>query len=93
MFLTGQVHNPFTELHPGDLALFAHAALMSMYYVIFFALAKIGAVQSSINAYVIPITAATWGIFIFNETLGVSFLVAASLVLLGLFTLNKSWQT
>lgn len=91
MIASSQIYNPFTDLNYGDLSLLSHAILMTIFYIIFFVLAREGAVQNSLSFYVAPVTTLLWGYLFFDELLSWLFVLATVLVFSGLYLLNRDW--
>ncbi len=84
MLLSDTIYVPFSRPNPGDYAILLHAVLMTVFYLVFFALARSGAVENSLSFYVTPLVALGWGVLAFEEKPGISFALASVLVLTGL---------
>lgn len=89
MFATHRLYAPFIDYSPGDLALLAHAFLLTVFYVIFFILTKTDAVQSSLSFYVAPLTGILWGVVFFNDDINFIYIIAALFIFYGLYLVNK----
>ncbi len=77
------------SLSPGELALFSHSILMAIFYVLFFIIAKKGAVHNSLAFYIGPLTGIGWGIAFFGEHFTLLFLVSSALLFYALYLVNK----
>lgn len=77
------------EINVGNLALFFHAVLMSVFYIIFFDLAKLSALHNSLSFYIAPLVGFSWGIFLFQESLTTIFMTSTLLIFLGLYLVNQ----
>lgn len=89
MLITRQTYIPFQSFHYGDLALLTHAILMSIFYIIFFVLAKKSAIQNSLSFYITPIVGTSWGVLFFGETIGMIYIASILLVFSGLYLVNR----
>lgn len=89
MIAFGQFYVPMRSFNSGDIALLAHAVLMSIFYVIFFILADQGVMQNTIGFYLTPIIGAIWGVAYFNEVLNLSFVLATAFVFAAIHILHR----
>ncbi len=92
MFLSDTIYIPFINFNYGDLAIVCHAILMTIFYLIFFILAKSGALENALSFYVAPLVGIFWGILFFNERIGILFILSTFLIFSSLYliTSNKS---
>ena len=88
MIVTNSLYIPI-ELHIGNLALICLAFLMSIFYIIFFDLAKLSALHNSLSFYIAPLVGFSWGIFLFQESLTTILIISTLLVFSGLYLVNQ----
>lgn len=77
------------HFHAGDYSLFAHAVLMTVFYVMFFEIARKGAVKNSLTFYLAPLVGAGWGVMIFGESITMALVASTLLIFFALHLLMK----
>ena len=87
--LIGPLYIPLVNFNLGEVALLAHAVLMTILYIAFFTLAEHGALRNALSFYVAPLTGLFWGIVLFGEKIDYAFVFSALLIFSGLYLANK----
>lgn len=90
MIATNNIYIPLVNFNLGDLALFIHSILMTIFYICFFIISKKGAVQNSLTFYLAPLVGSAWGILLFREFINIWFILSAGLIFYALYLVNKT---